>query len=163
VTGAPPDWDETRMLRKEEIYRLYFHGPAFQVMDGVCRSGDCLVGRLNMERPPLSADFPSPLNEPSLVELCMQTAGVWQIGKTGTLGLPFAIRSLAFYPQELIKGPLYAQVRPVTREDGQVSFDAQVVDDQGRLYLEMKGYRTAPLPYTADPELLRPLQNLVGA
>jgi len=161
--GTPPDWDETRMLKKEEIYRLYFHGPAFQVIDEVCRSGDGLVGRLCMERPPLSADFPSPVNGPSLVELCMQTAGVWQIGKTGALGLPNAIQSLAFYPQEAKKGPFFAQVRPVTREDGQISFDAWVVDAQGRLYLEMKGYRTAPLPYTADPELLRPLQTLVGA
>jgi NAD(P)-dependent dehydrogenase (short-subunit alcohol dehydrogenase family) len=161
--GTPPDWDETQMLKREDIYHLFFHGPAFQVIDGVCRSGDSLVGQLCMERPPLGADFPSLVNGPSLVELCMQTAGVWQIGKTGVLGLPNAIQSLAFYPQEANESPLFAQVRPVVREDGQVSFDAWVVDAQGHLFLEMKGYRMAPLPYAADPEQLRPLQSLVGA
>jgi NAD(P)-dependent dehydrogenase (short-subunit alcohol dehydrogenase family) len=163
VTGAPPEWDETRLLKKEEIYQLFSHGPAFQVLDGVCRSKEGLVGRLQLERPPLSADFTFPVNEPSLVELCMQTAGVWQVGKIATLGLPLAIQGLRFYPWEANPGLLFAQVRPATREDGQMAFDAAVVDEQGRLYLQMNGFRMASLPYTADAELLRPLQTLVGA
>ena len=163
MTGVPLDWNETSLLKKEDIYRLFTHGPAFQVLDGVCRTRDGLTGRLQMERPPLSADFPTPLNEPSLVELCMQTAGVWQVGMTGGLGLPQAIQSLHLYPWETDPGQLYARVRPVSGADGQTTYDAEVIDAQGHIYLQMTGFRLAALPYSAAPDLLRPFQALFGA
>jgi hypothetical protein len=40
-------------------------------------------------------------------------------------------------------------------------FDARVVDAKGRVYLEIDNYRTSPLPYSAEDELIQPFKTLV--
>ena len=175
-----PAWDETRVLKSEDIYRLYFHGPAFQVLEEVCRSGDSLIGKLRMDRPPLSTSLPLKINLPILVELCLQTASIWEIGKTGFLGLPASIDSLTLYPQlerasqatpeksskklkshSSIKAAIYAVVTPAVSSDGQLIFNGQVFDARNKLLLELTGYRTAHLPYSVENDLLLPFQALV--
>jgi hypothetical protein len=63
------------------------------------------------------------------------------------LALPEAISSVAVWsdPEEAgeVKGHLLALVR-ATGDGGQ--FDAQVVDEQGLVYVELKGYKTVSLP-----------------
>jgi hypothetical protein len=36
-----------------------------------------------------------------------------------------------------------------------------VVDSKGRLYLELKDYRTSPMPHSVEASLLVPLQELM--
>jgi hypothetical protein len=104
---------------------------------------------------------------PLLVELCMQTAGVWEIGKTGTLALPMAIqqvvwhRSDALHPLQENGSCLYAEIEPQTGAGDEVCFDGRVVDDKGNLYLELKGYRTARLPQTVADNEVAPLKAAV--
>ena len=84
---------------------------------------------------------------PRLVELCFQTAGIWQIKTQNLLALPMAFDSLVVYRQldEAAGQRLYALVE--ASEDGQ-SFQAQVVDENGRVYVNLHGYRTVQLPGT---------------
>ena len=42
------------------------------------------------------------------------------------------------------------------------SFDAQIVDEEGKVYLAMKGYRTMGLPDPVDPDLLKPIQSALA-
>ena len=162
-TSAPLEWDESRQLMAKDIYRLFTHGPSFQMLDGVCCTGGVLTAKFRMERPPIGADFLSPVNQQALVEMCLQTAVVWQVGKTGVLGLPQDILGLRFYPWETHPDQLYARVKPAAGADGQITYDAEVVDAQGCIYLEMTGFRLALLPFITPPDLLRPFQALVGA
>jgi NAD(P)-dependent dehydrogenase (short-subunit alcohol dehydrogenase family)/acyl carrier protein len=161
ATVAVPGWNGAYTVQKEDIYKLYFHGPAFQVLDGVQRSGDTVLGKLNKSLPSITGEEHDLLSTPTLVELCFQTAGIWEIGKTGSLALPRSIQCLTLYRREVDGVAVYAEVTPVVSADGSLSFDARVVDAAGRLYLELKNYRTTPLPFAAQKDLLLPLKGLV--
>ena len=82
---------------------------------------------------------------PRLIELCFQTAGVWDIQTTGTMALPLGLESVTAYrqPVEANGQRLYALVTAV---DGGERYDAQVVDESGAVYVALQGYRTVDLP-----------------
>jgi hypothetical protein len=84
------------------------------------------------------------------------------VGKTGILALPHSIESLTLHNQPAPNGdPVYAEVSPEMHADGTMSFNARVIDSSGRLYLELKNYRTIGLPYSVEKHLVEPLQKLV--
>ena len=161
VNTNAPKWNGSYTVKPEDIYRLYFHGPAFQVLAGVQRSGDTVLGKLNKKLPAFTSEEHALLSTPTLVELCFQTAGIWEIGKTGMMALPHSIESLTFYPLSVNGAAIYAEVKPVQTENGGLHFNARVVDAKGRVYLELKEYRTTPLSDSVEKELLAPLQELV--
>ncbi|MBT8491509.1 MAG: SDR family NAD(P)-dependent oxidoreductase, partial [Deltaproteobacteria bacterium] len=141
-----------------DIYRVYFHDPAYQVLERAWRDNGTVIGEMRGELP--ANHSPGELEtalDPRLVELCFQTAGVWQIGRTGKMGLPHRIDRVSVLATEGERqGPLYAVVTP--SDDGD-SFDAVVADRSGRVYVELSGYRTAELPAAIEPDKRRPLQN----
>ena len=97
---------------------------------------------------------------PRLIELCLQTAGVWEIGTTDKLGLPIHIQHVSWLnAPEAAENRLYALVTPHP-ELG--TFDAEVVDATGKKYVQIDGYRTAALPTALDTETLKTLHNVVS-
>jgi hypothetical protein len=98
------------------------------------------------------------LLSPRHIELCFQTAGLWEMGIRDRMGLPLSIDQVRFGRNpDSAEGPLYAVVTPA--QDG--SFDADVVDAAGNLYLHLAGYRTVALPYDVDStafKVLRPVE-----
>ena len=154
-----PVWGDDVTVCAEDIYKLYFHGPSFQVLDCVQKSGNFVMGRL-AKNLPSGTNNGSSISTPLLVELCFQTAGLWEAGATGTMALPHSIGTLTIYPRKVNGEPIFAEVTPFM-EDGKVSFDARVVDAKGHLYLELSNYQTAPLPYAADPGLIEPMKALL--
>ena len=117
----------------------------------------------------LSANLPADTSKPGaaamfsprLVELCFQTAGVYEIGATGQLGLPAAVDRVAVWEVPGVATPLVAEVTPNQRNG--LSFDARVMDADGRVVVEIEGYRTALLP-GGLPELhLAPFRAVVRA
>jgi hypothetical protein len=157
----PPVWNGARAVEAADIYQLYFHGPSFQVLEEVKRSGEGLLGKLRQGMPSMIAEGQPLFSAPLLVELCLQTAGIWEAGSSGALALPGSIGELRLYRNEPDGEPVYATVTPHVDAEGNPIFDASVVDASGRLYLEMKEYRTSRLPYTADARLLEPLRELI--
>ena len=156
-----PVWNGSYTVKAEDIYRLYFHGPAFQVLEGVQRSGAMVIGKMNKKLPSILSTEHTLLSTPTLVELCLQTAGIWELGKTGTMALPRSIESLTLYRQSVNGANIYAEVKPTVSGNGELHFDARVVDSKGRLYLELKDYRTSPVPDAVEQDLLAPLQELM--
>jgi len=66
-------------------------------------------------------------------------------------------------PQEVGRVTLLEPANGAGRSYGVVEaraddFDAEVVDDAGRVRLRMEGYRTIALPTPIGPELLEPLR-----
>ncbi|HSN84171.1 MAG TPA: SDR family NAD(P)-dependent oxidoreductase [Polyangiales bacterium] len=148
-------------VAEQDIYQVYFHGPAYRVLDQVWKNDGLVVGRMSAalpnDRQPPGLAF---VTEPRLVELCFQTAGVWQIGTSGKMGLPQHVDEVLFVrPADGANGRLHAVVAP---RDGGRSFDAHVTDEDGRLYVVLRGYRTAELPDEVDPEKRRPLRAAMG-
>jgi 3-oxoacyl-(acyl-carrier-protein) synthase/NAD(P)-dependent dehydrogenase (short-subunit alcohol dehydrogenase family)/acyl carrier protein len=140
-----------------DIYRLYFHGPAYRVMERAWWNGNRIVGlmseRLGDSHHP--SNLPT-LMAPRLIELGFQTAGVWELGTQGRMGLPQHIDRVSFLRDPaLAEGRLYAFVTP---DPGQETFNAEVVDTAGNQYVHLLGYRTVALSNAADAEALKPLQ-----
>ena len=65
------------------------------------------------------------------------------------------------HPQP-VEDPIYAEVLPGSTQEGELCFNARVVDGEGHLFLEVEDYRTSPLPYTVEQDLLAPIRLLVG-
>jgi hypothetical protein len=94
---------------------------------------------------------------PRLIELCFQTAGLWEMGIQGKMGLPLHIDQVSvFRSPETAEGPLYAAVSP---HPEQTSFDADVVDAAGNQYVRLRGYRTVALPAAVDTAAFKVLNT----
>ncbi len=96
-----------------------------------------------------------------LVELCLQTAGIYEIGSSGALSLPHSIGDLKIYENKINGLPIFAEVTPQLHKNGSLSFDARVIDENGHIYLELKNYQTSPLPYGIEKELLFPIKKMM--
>ncbi|HTT20696.1 MAG TPA: SDR family NAD(P)-dependent oxidoreductase [Candidatus Sulfotelmatobacter sp.] len=143
-----------------DIYQIYFHGPAYQVLERAWWDGKQIVGLLAKGLPPNHHPSELPIfMAPRLIESCFQTAGVWELGVQGRMGLPQHVRQISlFRSPDLAEGRLYAVVSP---DVVQKSFSAEVVDEQGNCYLSLNGYQTVALPDFADANHLRNLQAIL--
>jgi hypothetical protein len=127
------------------IYRVYFHGPAYQVLAGVRIEDRRAIGIMRRDLPPNARDAgAAELVAPRLIELCFQTAGMYDLAERDLFGLPARLDSLrVFRAAEGTGTQLFAEAR--TRSDDD-AFDACVVDADGNVCLELSGYRTVALP-----------------
>jgi NAD(P)-dependent dehydrogenase (short-subunit alcohol dehydrogenase family) len=141
----------------EDVYRIYFHGPAYQVLASAWRDGEGVAGKMAAGLPPghLPAELPAVM-EPRLIELCFQTAGIGELGDRGRMALPFRVGSVATLRHPAPGTPLYAVTRP-GNEEGVV--DAYVVDGNGNVCVTVSGYRTIELPGGVDPGKLIALRE----
>ena len=144
-----------------DIYRLYFHGPAYQVVERAWWDGERVIGLMAKGLPP--NHHPSDLETivvPRLIELCFQTAGIWELGMRGRMGLPQCVHQISLFgAPNVANGRLYAVVTPdEVRED----FDAEVLDENGNCYLRFTGYQTVALSDGVDKENLTNLQAIMS-
>jgi acyl transferase domain-containing protein/NAD(P)-dependent dehydrogenase (short-subunit alcohol dehydrogenase family)/acyl carrier protein len=159
VDGAGP----VGGIGHDDIYRVYFHGPAYRVLEMVNRlSSGKVVGTM---RTPLPADTTNPNSTsmvgPRLVELCFQTAGVWEIGQTGQMGLPSVVERVTVFDPAPNGKPVVAELQPHSSQDA-LSFDMRVRDGDGKVYLTVQGYRTSRLPGGLPDEALGRFRDVVS-
>jgi hypothetical protein len=150
-TAAPaPEEASVRMepsgatMSAEQVYAFYFHGPAYQVVAAAWRADDAAVATLTDPLPDDHLPATLPLaTAPRLVELCFQTAGLWQAGLEDRLALPMQVASA-----RLIADPATAEgvVHAVAHEVATGVFDCLVIDGAGTVIVRLTGYRTVPLP-----------------
>ena len=141
-----------------ELYRVYFHGPAYQVLGSAWRENGHVIGTLAGDLPPgHEPALPATLFLPRLIELCFQTLGVWEIGTTGRMWLPSHVDRVLRYAGADEPGALWAVVTP--RDGGA---DADVVDADGRVRVRLEGYRTVELPGGLDDDALAPLRDAMA-
>ena len=141
AAGTPVGTPAGTLVEAAEIYRIYFHGPAYRVVRNAWWTPDGAIGEMAIDLPDNHAPRDLPLAmAPRLIELCFQTAGLWEMAVRHRMGLPRHIDSVwVCGAPEKAAGPLYARVTPDAAGEG---FDAEVVDAAGERYLEMRGYRT---------------------
>ena len=135
------------------IYRVYFHGPAYQVIDSAWKSGEEIVGRFAGSLPPnhLPAELPL-IVAPRFVELCFQTASLLGLAGEARLGLPYGFEKLEIV--SALESAPGAGLLAVVRRNPEGAYDAEVVDDKGKVYMVLRGYRTMDLPGTVEEEAL---------
>jgi len=133
-------------IGREPIYEVYFHGPAYQVIERAAVEGDSVVALMASGLPPNTRPAEADaLVAPRLLELCFQAAGLWLLAKKETMGLPTALERAAVYRQEDEAGEKRLYVTVEARGGGE-AFDARVVDEKGLVHAEVTGYRTVALP-----------------
>jgi hypothetical protein len=98
---------------------------------------------------------------PRLIELCFQTAGLWEIAAEGRMGLPWQVAELSWLrAPEGAEQSFYALVKP---DLDKKTFDAEVVDAAGNRYLRLVGYRTAEISSGIDSDPLKALHDAVAS
>jgi hypothetical protein len=149
-------------IGREAIYRVYFHGPAYRVLDRVESAGKNQVIGCMTANLPLDTTNPShgSLVGPRLIELCFQTAGVWEIGQTGQLALPAAVEKVIVRDPSAGQGPLVAEVTAHPSADG-LSFSARVRNGEGKVHVELLGYRTSRMPNSLPEDEAGPFRKVV--
>jgi hypothetical protein len=133
------------------IYRVYFHGPSYRVLERAWADENRMVGQMAAGLPADHQPSGQPiLMAPRLIELCFQTVGLWELDVRGRAGLPEYIHQVSICrAPELAEGRLYAVVTPDPHRN---SFDARVVDSAGNVYVNLSGYRTVSLFSGVDAE-----------
>ena len=128
-------------------------------MENSWRSGDEVVG-LFSDNLPANHDPADrgTLAYPRLIELCFQTAGLYELAGKSRMGLPYQIGRVEF-----LDSPARAtgRVRAAVTEAGDDHFDAQVVDDAGKVFMKLRGYRTMEMPDPVSADLLAPLKDIM--
>jgi len=141
-------------VHAKDVYAVFFHGPAYQVVGSAWRYNGGDVAALASDLPPdtYPAGMPT-LTGPRLVELCFQAAGLWEIGREGRLALPLEVGRLeVVVDPSTVTGPVFAFAHAV---DG--GFDCVAVDDQGAPVVRVHGYRTVDLPDPVPDERRAPI------
>jgi malonyl CoA-acyl carrier protein transacylase len=129
-------------VESDEIYRSFFHGPAYRVIERAGVSAELAVAWFAADLPLDTLPGARLLMAPRLIELCFQAAALWSQKICNAMAFPLGLGSVEVYRQAESGQLLYALVRP----RGAEVFDAQVVDDAGNLYLKLSGYRTVTRP-----------------
>jgi NAD(P)-dependent dehydrogenase (short-subunit alcohol dehydrogenase family) len=147
-----------RELCPDEIYSVFFHGPAYRVVEKAWRSNGEAVGLFSASLPPdHEASAGATLVAPRLIELCFQTAGLLEMGTRGKMGLPLHVERVRLLREPTEKGRLFALVRPVG-----AGFEARVVDEEGRVHLVLEGYQTVELPAAVDEKGLESFRAVMS-
>jgi hypothetical protein len=146
-----------RVLGAADVYRLYFHGPAYQVVDVAWAQDDAIVARLH-ENLPAQTDTPT-IAAPRLVELCFQAAGLSEAGRAGRLALPLHVDAVRLAGVEAAEEPgLLAVARP----DGTGGFNCIVRRADGTILLHVDGYRTVALPEPLADDVSAPIRDALA-
>jgi len=156
---AAPQPAPKTALAAEDLYRVYFHGPAFQVIDRAWRDGETVIGRFAEQLPDAYTPAERPMvTAPRLIELCFQAAGAGEIAATGRMGLPSRIERVRLQGADE-SGPLEARVVS-DRPEG--PYDARVVDGDGFVRVVLEGYATMSLPQELPGPVREPLRIGLG-
>jgi hypothetical protein len=135
--------EPARTVASEDVYRLYFHGPAYQVVSSMWQQNGGTAARISGTLPDDHVPMTAPtITGPRLVELCFQTAGLGEAAQHGRLALPRHVDRVRILTDTTkVTGALYA----VARESGE-DFDCSVLDSDGNVVVRVEGYRTVALP-----------------
>ena len=167
-----PSWRPVDLPRPElptitapgaTVYGLYFHGPSFRVVDAAGVDGLTAVSRLTRGLPPIVEPARPSITAPLLIELCLQTAGLWDLAAGNGMTIPRSIERIRRCSDvDSDASPLFAVVESGADEAGP-RFDAKVMDDEGRVHLTVDGYRSTAFGHPYDVDAADRVRAQIGA
>jgi hypothetical protein len=161
VNESPPPPPNGKQVTADAIYAVYFHGPAYQVLERAWRGERGPVGMLASGLPGDHAPAePLEVASPRLIELFFQTAGIWEIGRDGRFGLPQHIDQIVLHGDNAPDGAAKRLEAVATPSDR--GWDGVVIDETGRVLVEVHGYHTIELPGGVDPDRRQPLTDAMA-
>jgi len=161
AVGPPPT---RRTVGADEVYRLFFHGPAFRVIAGAQYRDARMQCRLAPGLPPIHRGWPGPSEmAPRLIEFALQSAGLLELAASGRMMIPHSISAIErFLPIDVDhQGAIFATAGFDAEDPAAVNID--VADAQGRGILHVVRYRTEPLPFAVNAVAADRLRELLLA
>jgi len=138
---------------------VFFHGPAYQVVDEAWHRGPDAVARVARHMPAdHTPETDHTATEPLLAEACFQTAGLWEIGHAGHMALPAHVDLVSMPHRPGPQAELFAIAHPV----GDGGFDCHVLDRDGDVVLRVNGYRTVGLDSALPADLQQPIRDAMS-
>ncbi len=134
---------------KEEIYKLFFHGPSFQVLAGITKLDSSGIDAV-YQRPaaPLwNEEGKNLIARPLLIEAAFQACGFRDIHFAKKMTLPDAIGRVHI-PARRGHEPEILFVHSVFKghdKDGKSLYDGFVFDSEGQLWIEIDDYVMIPV------------------
>ena len=154
-----PPAREGAEVAADDVYRMYFHGPAYQVVSSAWRAGDRSAAQFAADLPANHSPDDQPTQAaPRLIELCFQAAGLWEAGRDGRLALPTHVTRAVVLGSagEAAEGPL-----TVSALQGTDGFDCVVTDASGAVAVRLEGYRTVALPQPLADDVQAPIRAVM--
>ncbi len=146
AVGFSAPAEDSLPIEASEIYKSFFHGPTYQVIERARvsehESVALMAHDLGPNTEPANAES---VMAPRLVELCFQAAALWNTKVKNAMAFPLGFEAVTAYrqPEEAEGRRLYCVCK--THNDG-VSFDAQVTDEAGNIFVVLKSYLTVSRP-----------------
>ena len=145
-----------------DVYRCFFHGPAFQVIGRCALVDDQMWSEMSAAVMPLwSADTPDSQSDAHAIELGLQTAGLLELAMDRRMMIPKRIGRIAHGPGRLGPGSR-AMARRASVSVATSSFTIDVVDSSGSPILVIHDYETQPLPFASDAHAVHTLAALLS-
>ena len=147
-----------------EIYKLYFHGPSFQVVDSAYVVEAVVVAPMAQELAPIGEPTGQSHTSPRLVELCLQAAGLYEVAASGRMRIPSSIQRIVWHSPDRTekKDGLVAVVERVPDSDREPAYDAAVIDLDGSVGLSVFGYRATDFSQPVDQVALLDVRSALG-
>ncbi len=153
LNGFSSKWNEyknkvnitnTYKVTKEEIYSKYFHGPSFQVLDGILNIDEnAVLAVYKKPKEVLFHDGPKNLLAyPMLIEAAFQTCGYRDLALENRMTLPDSIGKVYIHGKGQAPHTLYMLGVFTGRNiEGKSIYDAFVFDEKGKLWIELSDYQ----------------------
>src|SRR5581483_4005082 len=129
------------------IYTAYFHGPSFQVLEGIAALSE--TDAVAVLRQPSKALWPAEkdlLFQPMLIEAAFQACGYRDHHFAKRMTLPDSIGRVRVRAggRPDWKG-LFVTLRFKGESEGKSVYDAKVIDAKGVVWVELEDYRMVPV------------------
>lgn len=150
-------------VTRDDVYALYFHGPAYRLIARAGRSGERVLGALAQPLPGWTRAAHRTTASPRLMEFGLQTAGLLQLALDGTMMVPRHVDQVIRHaPTEAddTGAMLAVSSRRGTSPDSPIDID--IMDAQGGLHMQIRGYHCVPLPFAADAAAMARLSELLN-
>ncbi|MGC8728064.1 MAG: SDR family NAD(P)-dependent oxidoreductase [Elusimicrobiales bacterium] len=143
-----PKIKEKYKIDKDTIYKTYFHGPSFQVLDGIIdsnRNEVVAVFKKPSARLLGEKDFDYCFH-PMIIEAVFQTCGWRDLHNDNKMTLPDSIAEVKVRDNSKDPDKLFTYaVFKGLNEYGKSVYDAWAFDEKGEIYVELKNYVMIPV------------------
>ncbi len=162
---------ENLVIPKEKIYEVFFHGPSFQVLDGIINLGANSISAVyNEPNEPLFPDKNASVHlAPRLIEACFQTAGMYDLLINKTMSLPNGITKIQLY--QGFENAKYIHATQTRSKNNISHYNVFALDKDLNVVLELINYEmihtgTTEIPFntpeTVDEPVVAELMHHVG-
>jgi malonyl CoA-acyl carrier protein transacylase len=143
-TGAidAPTGAATAAVDSAAIYDAYFHGPRFQVLEGITSIAEDGLTAVYKRSPDLWDDNKRSLAyQPMLIEAAFQACGYRDLHFTKKMTLPDSVGKVRVFKTEAPPERLEVRVRFKGTEGDKSVYDAAVVGENGEVWIALEDYR----------------------